>query len=239
MHFPTGIVLGRVLVIFRSNWVDGNASVGGGMVMSEQNSYDTLGLDESSSFDEIQAARSRLLEECAGDRPQMDSIEAAYDAILMERLRLRQEGKIKVPDRIRFAEDVPEAPAPTPQSSGGSQMLWVQQLLDTPTRDEVLVRAGVYGLLAVIGAIAAPSLALAVGVGCTLYFLNRKEYRFWRALLLTIAGLTLGLTLGLIVGQGLATQGLQLPGGSPEGVVQGVAAGVTLFVFWAISSFLR
>jgi hypothetical protein len=36
--------------------------------MSDQNSYDTLGLNESSSFDDIQEARTRLLEECEGDR---------------------------------------------------------------------------------------------------------------------------------------------------------------------------
>ena len=78
------------------------------MSMSDQNYYDTLGLDENSSFEEIQEAKERLIAQCEDDRKQKEAIEAAYDAILMERLRLRQEGKIKVPDRIRFAEEVPE-----------------------------------------------------------------------------------------------------------------------------------
>lgn len=72
--------------------------------MSDKNPYETLGIDENSPFDEIQATRNRLVQEHAGDRKQLEAIEAAYEAILMDRLRLRQEGKIKVPDRIRFPE---------------------------------------------------------------------------------------------------------------------------------------
>ncbi len=208
--------------------------------MSEQNFYDTLGLDKSSSFDDIQAARTRLLAECSGDRKQMDVIEAAYDAILMERLRLRQEGKIKVPDRIRFAEEPPETPAPKVQSLGRERPDWLVQVLDTPSRNDVLLSGGVFATLAIIGAIAAPSLALAVGVGCTIYFLNRKEYRFWRAILWTIAGLAVGMTLGIAIGNGIAGQGMLLPGSSnPAETVQIWAATITLFVFWVVSSFLR
>ncbi len=206
--------------------------------MSEPNSYDTLGLDESSSFDEIQAARTRLLAKCGGDRKQMDTIEAAYDAILMERLRLRQEGKIKVPDRIRFAEEPTEEPAAKPPTFSPERWAWADRWLDTPAPTEVLRGALIYGGLAVGGALFAPSLALAVGVGCTLYFLNRKEYRFWRALLITFVGLVLGMAIGILVGQALASQGLAL-GTNSDALAQGVATAITLFVFWLVSSFLH
>ena len=77
----------------------------GRLGMSEQNVlYETLGLTEASSFEEVQSAKTRLSAEYKDDPQRKESIETAYDAILMERLRLRQEGKIKVPDRIRFAE---------------------------------------------------------------------------------------------------------------------------------------
>ncbi len=72
--------------------------------MSDQNPYEKLGVSEDASFDEIQEARNRLLEQHGGDGKNLEMIEAAYDAILMERLRMRQEGKIKVPERIRFPE---------------------------------------------------------------------------------------------------------------------------------------
>ncbi len=99
--------------------------------MSSQNPYEQLGVTEASSFDEIQDARNRLFAEYEGDRKQLESIEAAYDAVLMDRLRLRQEGKIKVPDRIRFPEKMVQpapAPAPSPVSNGPS---WLQRLIDT------------------------------------------------------------------------------------------------------------
>ncbi|MDB9528604.1 CPP1-like family protein [Oscillatoria sp. CS-180] len=206
--------------------------------MTDQNYYDTLGLDETSSFEEIQEAKDRLMNECGDDRKKMDAIEAAYDAILMERLRLRQEGKIKVPDRIRFAEEVPEKPAPKSSGEDISRPAWMSGLLDTPSRNDVLLPAGVFGILAIVS-LAAPSLALAVGVGAAIYFLNRKEYRFWRAILLTILGLSAGLTLGILLGQILGPQGAAMSGASSDAVVQSVAAIVTMIVLWAISSFLR
>lgn len=207
--------------------------------MTDQNYYDTLGLDETSSFEEIQEAKERLLNECEGDRKQMDAIEAAYDAILMERLRLRQEGKIKVPDRIRFAEEVPEKPATKSANADEvSGLPWLSNFLDTPSRNDILLPAGVFGILAVVS-LAVPSLALAVGVGTAIYFLNRKEYRFWRSTLLTVVGLIAGLTIGILIGQILGPQGAAMSGVAAESVVQSVAAVITMVVLWAISSFLR
>lgn len=207
--------------------------------MTDQNSYDTLGLDESSSFEQIQNARERLLNECDGDRKRMDAIEAAYDAILNERLRLRLEGKIKVPDRIRFAEEAAEKKESQPSSpSPLSKPSWLTELVDTPSRDDVLLPAGIFGALTLVS-LAVPSLALALGVGCTIYFLNRKERRFWRSLLLTVLGLSAGLTIGIAVGQLLATSGTVSLGVSEGALVQGIAAILTLIVFWVISSFLR
>jgi hypothetical protein len=95
------------------------------MSMSDQNYYDTLGLDENSSFEEIQEAKERLIVECEDDRKRKEAIEAAYDAILMERLRLRQEGKIKVPDRIRFAEETPEKPITQSASPSIERPAWL------------------------------------------------------------------------------------------------------------------
>ena len=206
--------------------------------MSDQNYYDTLGLDENASFEEIQEAKERLLDGCEDDRKRMDAIESAYDAILMERLRLRQEGKIKVPDRIRFAEEVPEKPVVKASSGDVSKPSWLTDFLDTPSRNDVLLPAGIFGILAIIS-LAGPSLALAIGVGATIYFLNRKEYRFWRALLITVLGLAVGLTVGILLGQILGPQAAAMSGASADVVTQTVAAMVSMVVLWAVSSFLR
>jgi Protein CHAPERONE-LIKE PROTEIN OF POR1-like len=201
--------------------------------MSDTNHYERLGLDENSTFDEIQEARNRLVQEQAGDRKQIEAIESAYDAILMERLRLRQEGKIKVPDRIRFperlAEPLPEfTPAPAKQTPD-----WLQRLVDTPSRADVLLPAAIFlgtGLLS----LSAPALALALGVGCSLYFLNRKEHKFGRAFLLTLIALVVGVVLGLQIGQ-LLTPQLQLI----SLALDSFAAWVTFLILWLVSSFLR
>ncbi|MGA7934453.1 MAG: CPP1-like family protein [Kovacikia sp.] len=211
--------------------------------MSSQNPYEQLGVTEASSFDEIQDARNRLFAEYAGDRKQLELIETAYDAVLMDRLRLRQEGKIKVPDRIRFPEKAvkpPPSPAPVP-SSGPN---WFQRLVDTPSQKDILIPAGI--MAALTGAIflyPTPSLAarqqflqflLVLGVGSTFYFLFRKERKLGRSVLLSLAGLVLGLLLGYLPGILLPTQRVGI-GLQPENL----ATIVAFFVLWLISSFLR
>jgi Protein CHAPERONE-LIKE PROTEIN OF POR1-like len=201
--------------------------------MSDKNPYERLGLDESATFDEIQDARARLVEEFASDRKQVEAIEAAYDSILMERLRLRQEGKIKVPDRIRFPERLVEPPpefVPAPPKQGVG---WLQRLIDTPSRNDILLPAGLFlgtGLLS----LAAPALSLALGVGCCLYFLNRKEQKFGRSLLLTLVGLVVGVVLGLQIGGLLLSQLQQI-----SLALDSFAALVAFVVLWLVSSFLR
>lgn len=203
--------------------------------MSNQNSYETLGLTEGSSFDEIQEARDRLLQECEGDRQQTEAIETAYDAILMERLRLRQEGKIKVPDRIRFAENVSESPPPPESSPTLSGPDWLTNLADTPSREDILWPALVYSILAVLGLYVSPSLVLALASGGAVYFLNRKENKFWRSVLIALGGLLIGLGLGLTLGQQIIPQGVDVAWATSDAI----AALITCFVLWLVSSFLR
>jgi hypothetical protein len=202
--------------------------------MSDKSPYEWLGLSEDASFDEIQEARNRLVTEKSGDRKEVEAIEAAYDAILMDRLRLRQEGKIKVPDRIRFPERRVEPPqefTPPPEQKGPS---WLQNLVDTPSKADILMPAGVFLGAGALSFVMSPALSLAVGVGCSLYFLTRKERKLGRAFLLTLLGLIVGVFLGLQVGSLLASQFPQL-----VNWVETIAALITFVILWLISSFLR
>ncbi|MGG6294293.1 CPP1-like family protein [Leptolyngbya sp. AN02str] len=201
--------------------------------MSDLSHYEKLGVDEDSSFEEIQEARDRLLETCKGDRRQAEAIETAYDAILMERLRMRQEGRIKVPDRIRFPERIVEpAPdyAPTPAKASPE---WLQRLVDTPSRNDVLLPGGLM-LAAALFSLSSPPVALALGVSFCFYFLNRKEHKFGRAFLLTLIALVVGVLMGLGIGSVLATM-LGGMGLSPDAF----AAMLTMVLLWVVSSFLR
>ena len=214
--------------------------------MSEKKHYETLGLDENSSFEEIQGARNRLIKEHNGDRKQLEAVETAYDAILMDRLRLRQEGKIKVPDRIRFPERPAEPSSPSLSLSPQQAPDWAQQFLDTPSQNEVLWPAIAFSCVALLAIFSnpdassttsLPTIALTLGTGFCFYFLLRKENKFFRALGLTLVGLIVGVTLGSLL------YGLIVPPFANLGLgsvsTDGFEVIVTSIVLWGMSCFLR
>ena len=207
--------------------------------MSEQNPYQTLGVTTESSFEEIQTARNRLSQAQGEDRQAVDQIEAAYDAIIMDRLKLRQEGKIKVPDGIRFPKP-PVTPAPVATGTPSPSLGWLQNYLDTPGQGDILWPAVVFGVGAGLTLLAQSSedqilsLVLTFALVANVYFLVRKEKRFGRSLLISFLGLVLGVGMGSVLvnlgGVPLGNGGLSAPQ---------VVNIVTLILFWLSSSFLR
>jgi hypothetical protein len=201
--------------------------------MSDLNPYEQLGVTENASFEEIQDARNRLSQQYHGDRQRVQEIEMAYDAVLMDRLRMRQEGKIKVPERIRFPEKA--APSPPANANRGESKpapAWLQGWLDTPSQTDILLPAGIFLALSVLS-LSYPSGALAIGAGISLYLLHRKEKRFGRAILLTFVGL-IG---GLVVGGLLATWMVPQMGIPVD--PNAFAAWVAFFALWIVNSFLK
>jgi hypothetical protein len=208
------------------------------MFMSEQNPYEQLGVTEESSFEEIQEAKQRLVQQYQNDSKIVESIEAAYDSVLMDRLRMRQEGRIKVPDRIRFPERLTIPVESKPVTSSKSPNWW-RSSIDTPSAQDIGVPAVIYACLGAITLLVPdPSgsllpLLLAFGVFVNIYFFNRKEKRFGRALLFTLAGLVLGVALGAGLASLAAKADLNIFGDRP------IYALVTFLIFWVISSFFR
>jgi len=206
--------------------------------MSEQNPYEQLGVTEESSFEEIQEAKQRLVQQYQNDSKIVESIEAAYDSVLMDRLRMRQEGRIKVPDRIRFPERLTIPVESKPVTSSKSPNWW-RSSIDTPSAQDIGVPAVIYACLGAITLLVPdPSgsllpLLLAFGVFVNIYFFNRKENRFGRALLFTLAGLVLGVALGAGLASLAAKADLNIFGDRP------IYALVTFLIFWVISSFFR
>lgn len=208
--------------------------------MSDQNPYEKLGVTEDASFDEIQDAKGRLMQQHRGDQKLVEAVEAAYDAIIMDRLRMRQEGKIKVPERIRFPEKLSQSPPNFTQVPVNRSPAWLQRLWDTPTPADLIWPAVTFLLLSGVTIFYRASdesilpLVLALGVGCNVYFLNRKERQFGRAVLITLVGLIVGVGLGTVLG-GLLKEQLTTIGFTAEKF----STMVTFFLFWLISSFLR
>ncbi|GBF54007.1 DnaJ-class molecular chaperone [Microcystis sp. 0824] len=206
--------------------------------MSEQNPYEQLGVTEESSFEEIQEAKQRLVQQYQNDSKIVELIEAAYDSVLMDRLRMRQEGRIKVPDRIRFPERLAIPVESKPVTSSKSPNWW-QSLIDTPSAQDIGVPAVIYACLGAITLLVPdPSgsllpLLLAFGVFVNIYFFNRKEKRFGRALLFTLAGLVLGVALGAGLASLAAKADLNILGDRQ------IYALITFLIFWVISSFFR
>lgn len=207
--------------------------------MSEQNAYEQLGVGENASFEEIQDAKKRLIQQYGSDSKKVESIETAYDTIIMDRLRLRQEGKIKVPERIRFPERTPEAPPNVTPASQAYTSNWLQQFIDNPSQTDILVPTGIFLVLASIAVFtqtpdpSSLSLLMALGFMANIYFLNRKEGRFGRAFLMSIVALFVGIGLGSGLAQLMAGQGGIVLGGEK------LASTITFCLFWLVSCFLR
>ena len=205
--------------------------------MSQQSPYDRLGVAEDATFEEVQAAKQRVLARSGGDTQLQDSVEAAYDAIVMERLKLRQQGKIKVPDGIRFPEKPLATVSKFPSISVANSPSWLGDTFERPSQSEVLTTTGVYIVLSGAAALVAGSLLptlIAFGTGFSLYFINQKQRRFKRALLGTLLALVLGTAVA-----GLLVNTLQLPV-SQIGLSGEAFAGLLIFVLlWVASTFTK
>ena len=208
--------------------------------MSEQNPYEQLGVTENSSFEEIQAAKKRLFEQHGNDSAVLESVEVAYDSIIMDRLRLRQEGKIKVPEKIRFPDRNIEKNLKVPQIVNQNSSVWLQELVDTPSQADILWPTAIFLTLSAIAVFAQNSgttmlpLLMALGFMANIYFLNRKEGRSGRAFLFSFIALFAGVALGTGLSKLLlAQEGIAILGGDQ------FASAVTFCIFWLVSCFLR
>ncbi len=179
--------------------------------------YERLGVAPDASFDTVQEAKLARLDE-AGDDPLVRSrIEAAYDAVLMDRLKERQQGRVSSAARSASqreqASPPPSRPAlsalpslpqlppsrlPRPSFSLPQMQLATGRDLWFP-----LAADGVLLLLLVLMPGAAPELLTALATGVTLLNLQRRHGRFLAAVGWSFALLCLGLLLGGLLAGGL------------------------------------
>ncbi len=205
--------------------------------MSETSPYQLLGVSEDASFEEIQLARQALVNSASVTEEELEQIEQAYDMILMQRLRLRKEGKIAVPDRIRYAERTVDQEAKEAGRATGPAFTlpsWMQRWVDNPDTQDIVWPAGLLGVLCAWAYFFpagedVPSAPIALGLFVSVYFLYRKERRFFRACLLALGSMTIG----LVVAQGIVSV---LPVPDVGGAILLVIA---FSIVWLVTAFLR
>ena len=206
--------------------------------MSEPTPYEKLGVNDESSFEEVRDARDRLLREYEGHESQQEMVEVAYDAILMDRLRARKEGKIAVPDRIRYPERL-SATLPTALKNSTQRLTpsWLSRLLDTPSPKDIYISLGIFTGLGVISFFVkeASTTWLSFGLIASIYLLTRKENRFGRALLISFSGITVGVVLAALTNQVLVLSRVVGDASFPS-PIQMV---IILVVMWLHACFLR
>ena len=176
--------------------------------------YERLGIAPDASFDEVQAARRERLAALEGDGQAQAQVEAAYDAVLMERLRERQQGKVSSaavtaskreelkPAAVRTPSrpSLPALPA-LPQISGAklkrpSFTLPTLALAEGRERWFPLVAIGLLLGLLLVGPAGSAEVLLALATGVTVVNLQRRQGRFLAAVGWSFALLILGLLLG-------------------------------------------
>ena len=192
--------------------------------------YERLGITADASFDEVQAAKQARLLEVAGDTMACSRVEAAYDAVLMERLKQRQQGKVStaaksasqreqvapapklavkaLPKLPKFTQLPKFAQAALPKVSAAAQgrELWFP----------VATTGALLSLLVLVPA-APPELLLALATGMAVINLQRRTGKFLKAVGWSVGLLSLGLVLGGLLAAGLDPA---LPLGFPLSNVQ-------------------
>ncbi|MFM7086451.1 MAG: CPP1-like family protein [Cyanobium sp.] len=197
--------------------------------------YVHLGVAVDASFDEVQAARDVRLQEAGDDPIARARIEAAYDAILMNRLRERQQGRVSSAARTASQREQTISSAAARPSSAPVPRL--PQLPLAGARLPGLPRFGKLSLslasgrerwfpLASIGSLllvllllpgSPAELLLALATLATMLNLLRRNGRFLPALGWSFGLLSLGLVLGQLLAGALNPS---LPLGLPISLIQ-------------------
>ena len=175
--------------------------------------YARLGLESDASFDAVQAARDAKLAEVGDDPMARSRVDAAYDAILMDRLKERQQGKVSSAARTASQREQATPPPSRPVLPALPNLPQLPAARFTPGRPALPALAMAEGRerwfpLATHGALlllllvlpgAPADLLLALATGATLLNLQRRNGRFLAAVGWSVGLLIVGLLLGALL----------------------------------------
>ena len=219
---------------------------------SSDDPFERLGLSRDAGFDQVQAAKVRCLDEASGDDQARARIEAAYDAVLMARLRDRQQGQVSAAaatasEREASAGSMPSLPAQAPmtgvfatlrnklpdpsQSLSGLKPDWA--LVEGQGRS-VRIIAGIIGVALLLISFASIQLVLALATIGVFLSQIRRGRRPLASLGWTLLVLSIGLAAGSLLNLALSPTAIEQLGLNPL-QIQALPAGLLL---WAAALFL-
>ncbi|KAJ0040434.1 hypothetical protein Pint_28410 [Pistacia integerrima] len=136
--------------------------------------YKRLGISREASEDEIQAARSFLVQKYAGHKPSLDAIESAHDKIIMQKFYERKNPKIDMKKKVREVRQSHVVQA-------------VMSRFQTPST-KIIIKTSI--AFVVLGALTVlfpteegPTLQVALSLIATIYFIHERLKSKLRAFL--------------------------------------------------------
>ena len=223
-----------------------------GSESGSEDPYTRLGLSQDATFEQVQVAKARCIADVDGDDQARARVEAAYDAVLMARLRGRQQGQVSpaAATASQREEGVGSASLTGPSFPGTSVLQKLRTNLPDPSQSLasltpqwslvegqgrlVRVIAGIVGLGLLLVSVASVQLVLALA--CIGVFLSqvRRGRRPLASLGWTLLALLVGLVVGSLFTTALSPTALQQLSITPA-QIQALPAAVLL---WLAALFL-
>ncbi|KAL5723440.1 tyrosine/serine/threonine protein phosphatase [Ranunculus cassubicifolius] len=154
--------------------------------------YKRLGISKDASEEEIWSSRNFLIQQYAGHERSEESIEGAFERILMDSYDQRKKTKFNLKTRLK--KRVEESPS------------WVKNLLDfveLPPPVIIMRRAFLFAFMAawsvMKSADGGPAFQVAISLAACIYFLNDKTKSVTRASILGFGGLVAGWLAGSFI----------------------------------------
>lgn len=154
--------------------------------------YKRLGITRDASEEEIWGSRNFLLQQYAGHERSEESIEAAFEKILMASFQHRKKTKINLKTRLK--KQVEESPP------------WVKNLLsfvELPPADIILRRLFLFAFMGgwsiMNSAESGPAFQVAISLAACIYFLNEKTKSLGRAFVIGFGALVTGWVCGSLL----------------------------------------
>lgn len=154
--------------------------------------YRRLGISPYASEEEIWSSRNFLLEQYAGHERSVESVEAAFEKLLMTSFKERKKTKINLKTRLK--KQVDESPP------------WVKSILnfvELPPMEIIFRRLFLFAFMGgwsiMNSAEGGPAFQVAVSLAACIYFLNEKTKSLGRAFVIGLGALAAGWVCGSIV----------------------------------------